>query len=105
MSKAQQQKGRRGELELAGILRSYGYNVEPGKAQSYGVEPDVIGLPGCHLEVKRCERLQLPAWIEQAERDAQRMNDGVPVVIFRQNRQPWRVCLRLADFLALIRHP
>ena len=101
MGKASQRKGRAAEIELAEVLRGYGYHAAPGTALNYGTEPDVIGLPGLHLEVKRCERLQLPAWIEQAERDAQRMQDGAPVVIFRQNRQPWRVCLRLDDFMRL----
>lgn len=101
MGKSNQRKGREAERELAEILRGYGFNAEPGKALNYGTEADVVGLPGLHLEVKRCERLQLPAWIEQAERDAARFNDGVPLVVFRQNRQPWRVCLRLTDFLVI----
>lgn len=101
MGKSSQRKGRAAERELAGILREHGFDAEPGRALNYGTEPDVIGLPGCHLEVKRCERLQLPAWIEQAERDAARFKDGFPLIIFRQNRQPWRVCLRLSDFLTV----
>mgnify|MGYP007101879398 CR=1 FL=1 len=102
MGKSSQRKGRAAERELAEILCGYGYAAKPGRALNYGSEADVIGLPGFHLEVKRCERLQLPAWIEQAERDAERMQDGVPVVIFRQNRQPWRVCLKLSEFLSLL---
>lgn len=99
MGTASQRKGRRAELELCEILRCYGYDAEPGQALNYGTEPDVVGLPGLHLEVKRCERLRLPDWIEQAEADAERFGDGAPVVIFRQSRQPWRVCLRLTDFM------
>lgn len=96
-----QRKGRHAEIELAQILQSYGYQAEPGRALNYGQEPDVKGLPGIHLEAKRHERLQLMEWIRQAEEDAQRMGDGLPAVVFRQNRQPWRIVLRLEDFLQL----
>lgn len=102
MGRSSQRKGRAAEMELAAILRQYGYDAEAGAPMNYGTVADVVGLPGFHLEVKRCERLQLPAWIEQAERDAERFHDGIPLVCFRQNREPWRVCLRLEDFLKVI---
>lgn len=101
MGKTSQRKGRTAEIELSNILRGYGLYATPGSPLNYGTEADVNGLPGYHIEVKRCERLSLPAWIEQAERDAQRMQDGAPLVVFRQNRQPWRVCIRLDDFMKL----
>ena len=78
--KPSQRKGREAERELAEVLRGYGFTAEPGRALNYGTEADVSGLPGLHLEVKRCERLQLPAWIKQAERDAKRFDDGAPTV-------------------------
>lgn len=55
MSKSQQRKGRRAELELAGILQGHGYDVRPGEPVSFGREPDVVGLPGIHCELKRRE--------------------------------------------------
>lgn len=45
MGRASQRKGRAGELELARILQGYGYDVQPGRAQSYGEVPDLSGLP------------------------------------------------------------
>ena len=96
-----QRKGADGERELARILRGYGYEIERGGSLSYGAVPDLTGLPGLHLEVKRCERLALPAWVVQAEEDAARFRDGAPVVVFRQSNEPWRVCLRLSDFLTI----
>ena len=36
-----------------------------------------------------------------AAADAERMQDGKPVVIFRQNRRQWTIALSLADFIAL----
>lgn len=101
MGKASQRKGRNAERELASVLQSYGYAATTGTPMNYGAEPDVSGLPGLHLEVKRAETIRLPTWLEQAERDAKRMNDGAPVVVFRRSREPWRVCLRLDDFMKL----
>lgn len=101
MSKYSQRKGRSAELELTRLLSSYGYSVHPGEAQSYGKEPDLSGLPGLHIECKRCEQLRLTKWMAQAERDAERFKDGAPVVFHRRNRQPWLVTLRLDDFMAL----
>lgn len=98
-----QAKGRKAERELCEIFNQHGLDTKLGKPQSYGEEPDLFNLPGFHLEAKRCERLCIPAWIEQSERDAARFKDGVPTVIFRQNRQPWRVVLPLDAFIDLYR--
>ena len=99
MSRTSQRKGRAGELELAEVLRGYGYPVEAGRAVSYGEVPDVTGLPGVHIECKRCEQLRLDEWMEQAERDALRFGDGIPVIFHRRNRESWRVTMSLADFI------
>ena len=48
MGKSSQRKGRAGEIELANIFRSYGYEADPGQALNYGTVPDVVGLPGIH---------------------------------------------------------
>ena len=99
--KASQRKGRRGELELSRLLQGYGYDVQPGRAQSYGKEPDISGLPGVHIEAKRCEQVRLSEWMAQAERDANRFQDGAPAVFHRRSRAGWLVTMRLADWLAL----
>ena len=58
MGKMQREKGKRGERELAGILRDYGYNCRRGQQYcgTFG-DADVIGLPDVHIEVKRVEDL------------------------------------------------
>ena len=96
-----QRKGRAGELELARLLQEYGYNVEPGRAVSYGSTPDIVGLPGVHIECKRAEQLRPYSWLEQAERDAVRFGDGLPAVLFRRSRSPWLVVMKLGDWLEL----
>ena len=102
MGRSSQRKGADGERELADLLRAYGYNVQRGGSLTYGSVPDLIGLPGIHVECKRVERLDLSAAIAQAARDAERFHDGVPVVIHRQNRRPWLVTMMLPDFLQMI---
>ena len=99
MSKSQQHKGRAGELELARILQGYGYDVQPGQAVSYGATPDLVGLPGIHIECKRVERLNVPEAMAQAVRDAERLQDGAPTVFHRRNRSGWLVTQRLEDWM------
>lgn len=99
-----QTKGRRAEIELAGYLQSKGYTeAKAGTALNYGKEPDVKGIDGLHIECKRHEKLQINKWYEQSTADAERMKDGKPVVIYRQNRKHWMIVLSLADFIELQR--
>ncbi len=102
MSKTSQRKGRTGELELVKVLHGFGFeSVKAGEPASYGSTPDLVGLPGIHIECKRCEQLRISEWMEQAERDAERFGDGLPVIFHRRNREPWLVTLRLDDFMQI----
>ena len=82
MGKMQREKGKRGERELAGILRDYGYNCRRGQ-QYCGTsgDADVIGLPNVHIEVKRVEDLRLRKALQQSSRDARA--GEIPVVMHR----------------------
>ena len=101
MGKSQQRKGKGGELELANYFNNRGYDTRRGASQSYGKEPDIIGLPGVHVEVKRVEKLNLSAAMEQAVRDSERFNDGMPVVFHRKNRESWLVTMRLDEWITI----
>ncbi|WP_294755640.1 hypothetical protein [uncultured Flavonifractor sp.] len=101
MGRASQRKGRAGELELARLLRGYGYDVQPGQAVSYGATPDLVGLSGVHIECKRNERLNVPEAMAQAVRDADRFRDGAPAVFHRRNRSGWLVTMRLPDWMKM----
>lgn len=96
-----QAKGRRAERELSEILNRHGYHTRPGRAQSFGTEPDVFGLPGVHIEVKRHEAPNIPAALRQATEDAERFGDGLPVVFVRGNRQRWRVVMDIDHWVEL----
>ena len=99
--KASQRNGADGERELAAVLRGYGYEIKRGGSMSFGEVPDLVGLPGIHIEVKRCEQVRLSEWMQQAERDSQHFKDGFPAVFHRRSREPWRVTMNLADFMRL----
>ncbi len=101
MSKRSQRKGRAGELELTKLLQGYGYDVKPGRSQSYGEEPDISGLPGVHIECKRCEQLRITDWMKQATADAERFRDGFPVIFHRRSREPWLVTMHLDNFIKI----
>lgn len=92
-------KGANGEREVMAIMRDHGYPVERGGTQSFGQRPDLYGLDGVHLEIKRSERAKIWEWMQQSQKDAQRFGDGVPTVIFRRSRSKWLICMELSDFL------
>ena len=93
------QKGKRGELELAKMLRDYGF-TEARRGQQYSGasgDADVVGIPGVHIECKRVENLNIYAAMEQASRDAK--GKDVPVVFHRKNGKPWLVTMLADDYL------
>ena len=98
-----QRKGREAERELCRILQEYGIPAKPGDPLNFGTVPDVVGIPGIHAEVKRQERLNLTAAIDQAVRDSQKFNDGLPAVFHRRNRQEWLVTMKLCDWIQIFR--
>lgn len=72
-----------------------------GGSLSFGEVPDLSGLPGIHVEVKRVERLNVQEAMEQSIRDCQQMGDGIPALFHRRNRKPWLVTMRLEDWLMI----
>ena len=99
--KSSQRKGADGERELAELLRGYGYDIRRGGSLSFGEVPDLMGMPGIHMEVKRVERLNVGEAMGQAIRDSDRFHDGAPTLFHRCNRQPWLVTMRLEDWMYL----
>lgn len=88
-------KGKVGEREAAQALRELGFANSRRGVQFHGGpdSPDVVGIPGVHIEVKRVERLNIDAAMAQARRDAG--VDSVPVVMHRRNRGAWMVTVDL----------
>ena len=84
MSKFSRDKGKRGEREVALILREHGFEARRGQ-QYCGAngDADVVGVPGLHIEVKRTEKFRMYEALDQAINDAR--EDELPVVFTRKN--------------------
>lgn len=97
-------KGLRAENEVAAMLSSV-FGIPCRRASRMylpGFEaPDVIGLPGIHVEVKRVEHLNLTAAIRQSQQDA--APDEVAIVIHRPRRAAWLLIVALTDAPELAR--
>jgi len=94
------QKGARGERELAGILKAYGYTARRGQ-QYCGAngDADVVGLPGIHIEVKRVERLNIDNAVDQAVSDSK--EGELAAVFHRKNKRGWNVTMPFEDWIKL----
>lgn len=92
-------KGAAGERELSGVLRTYGFDCRRGQQyRGGGDSPDVVGLPGIHIECKRVEHLNINKAMSQSKRDAEGTGD-IPVVMHRKNNTDWKVTMSLDAFM------
>lgn len=95
-------KGKRGELELAELLRHAGHANARRSAQycgNTGDAPDITGVDGLHIECKRAEQVRDEVFLQQAERDARK--GELPVVMYRRNHEEWKANLRLELFMLI----
>lgn len=96
-------KGKRAELELAKLLRGYGFKDARRGQQFSGIEgEDVVGLPMLHIECKNVQQLNLREAMAQSERDAK--EDQIPVVMHKKDRKPWLVTIHLEDFIRMYKY-
>lgn len=90
-------KGKRGEREAAAAIRRL-FRTEANRGCQYagGEEsPDIrTAIVRVHFEVKRAETLRLYDALDQAIADA---GENIPVILHKQNRQPWVAIVRLED--------
>jgi hypothetical protein len=103
VGRTERNKGARGELEIVGLLRDHGWprarRTHDGREQSQ--RGDIAEGPGgVYWEVKRQERLNVPAALAQVERDAPAL--VVPILVHRPSRQAWMTTLPLTDLLPLL---
>lgn len=103
MSITERRKGATAEREVVNLLHAHGFTharrTSDGRAQ-HG-RCDVVGVPGCAIEVKRQERLSVPAALDQLERDADPLD--MPLLVHRPSRHDWMVTLKLEDLLPLLK--
>ena len=90
-------KGKRGEREAAAEIRRI-FHTEASRGRQFAGSddsPDIrTSIPHVHFEVKRAESLRLYSALEQAIGDA---GENIPVVLHKQNHQPWVAIVRLDD--------
>lgn len=95
-------KGNRGELEFSKLCNEYGYNTQRNPQWQGGGSvdnPDVKGLQGIHIEVKRVERLNISEAMHQSIADAN--EQAKPIVAHRKNHEEWFVTMRACDWFEL----
>ena len=104
MGKMSRDKGKRGELEVAALMREHGFEAKRGQQHRGGSDsPDVIhSIPGLHVEVKFRERFSLYAALGKADKESETNYADVPAIFHRQVRQPWIVTLYAEDFLHIM---
>jgi len=96
------EKGGRGEREFAALCRDEGYDAQRGQQFQGGIDsPDVKGLPGIHVEVKRVERLNIHEAMSQSIRDSG--GKAIPIVAHRKNRHEFLITMRAEDWFTLYR--
>lgn len=89
-------KGQEGEREVIKLLEPIVKECGQGMLfrnldQTRSGGHDIIGLDWIAMEIKRQEVLDIDNWWKQTIRQAG--EDKIPVLIYRQSRQPWRVIM------------
>jgi hypothetical protein len=98
-------KGSAAERALVDHLRANGWPYAERRGGGFGGS-DVIGTPGVTFESKNCARVELAAWVDQAE--TARIGSGdrySPVIVKRKGHTDvgrWYAVLPVAQLLALL---
>lgn len=98
------QKGKRGELEFAEVLRNAGF-LDARRGQQFAGSPDspdVVckALPRVHFEVKRTQAGNPYVWLAQAIEDA---GDKTPIIAHRRNGKDWIAVMSMTDLLIMLK--
>lgn len=103
MGAMSRRKGKRGELEVVGILRPIFPEAKRGfQSRDGGAEAaDVENTGPLHVECKRQKRPNIVAALEQATEDAEG-SGKFPAAFTRRDRGEWLVTMRADDFVELL---
>ena len=98
------EKGKKGERQVCSIAKEEGYNAYRSQQFSGHKEkgdPDILGLPHIHSEVKWRQNINIQDALNQAKEDC---SDGnIPVVFHRRNNEDWKVTMDIRDFFTIYR--
>ena len=104
MGSSQRNKGKTAEVEVYHWLnKTVSTVVGTGKwfqrnqNQTASSGSDLSNPFQLSIEIKRHETLSINSWWDQCLRSA-KAESGVPVLLYRQSRQPWRAVVNLTDF-------
>ncbi len=104
--RASRKKGARGELEVAAELGRHGLSARrTPNSGGLAWRGDLQGVEGYVIEVKRCERWNVPAWLVQAHAAAS--GGEVPVLVMRRSVDGgpagrWHAVIPLEEFGRLV---
>lgn len=99
MGRASRTKGKSGEREVSRILTDRGIHHDrllDGRRQVHG---DILA-GDVAIEVRRREKISIIRW--SADHEASVPAHLTPAVCYRSNGEPWRMSIRLEDFLDLL---
>lgn len=92
MGKMSRNKGAVAEKEVFKIMNDeLGLELKRNLSQYQGTDSD-LHLFGFCIEIKRQETLSLSTWWKQVVEVANKTKE-IPVLVYRQSRQPWRAVL------------
>jgi Holliday junction resolvase len=102
VSATERRKGAEFEREVVRLLRERGWTYagrsSDGRKQS--ARGDIVNGPaGCHLELKRHERLNVPKAFDQVMADS---DGAIPILIHRPSRHEVMATLPLDELLPLL---
>lgn len=104
MSVTERRKGAEFEREVVRILRARGWTFagRSSDGRNQKARGDIINGPeGCHLELKRQERLNVPKAFDQVAADAE--SHAIPILVHRPSRHEIMATLPLDELLPLLR--
>lgn len=101
MGMSERRKGKAGEREVAKLFEAGGFSGAKRSGDAGQPDGDLDHVGPFYVEVRRRERLALPAWIKEVE--AESPAHLTPIIAFRQSNMAWQVALRLEAFIEHIR--
>lgn len=93
-------KGRTAERQVELAFQAAGFSTDRALGGRTQVAGDIV-VEGVAVEVRRREKQSIEAWA--AAHEAETPEHLTPVLVARTSRNPWRVTMRLDDFLDLLR--
>lgn len=103
MGASQRNKGKAAEVEvyhwlndIVSTMVGHGKWFQRNQNQTASSGSDLSNPFRLSIEIKRHETLSINSWWAQCTRSAS-AEFGVPVLLYRQSRQPWRAVVEMTD--------